>query len=357
MELNEKLIAATKLHEAGRVKEALVIYSEIIHQNKKNPQLLFLIGVSYLELALYEKAIDFLKNSIKFEQNNPLSYYNLGLAFYGIESYEDAVIQYIQAINLKPDYIEAHINLAAAYALLKRYDQSLASYAEALRLSPNDKDLYNAIMGLLRELGRYKNIIIICNYAIENKVDIKYILGILFESKMFICEWENFNILLNQLVNKINNELEVSPPFTALALIDDLNLQKKCAEIFALDQKPSPIFYKINKYSHHQKIRIGYFSSDFHNHATMHLLSDVFCYHDKNRFELYAFSFGQDSNDEWRNRAKLNFDQFLEVNNKSDIEIVSICRDLEIDIAIDLKGFTSGFRAGIFFHRAGSYPS
>jgi predicted O-linked N-acetylglucosamine transferase (SPINDLY family) len=83
----------------------------------------------------------------------------------------------------------------------------------------------------------------------------------------------------------------------------------------------------------------------------MHLMAELFEYHDKNKFELIAFSFGPDQQDEWRQRARSSFDQFINVRSNSDIEVASLARELTIDIAVDLKGFTQNQRASIFAHR------
>jgi predicted O-linked N-acetylglucosamine transferase (SPINDLY family) len=96
---------------------------------------------------------------------------------------------------------------------------------------------------------------------------------------------------------------------------------------------------------------VGYFSADFHNHATGYLMAEFFELHDKSQFELVGFSFGPITNDGMRQRLEKSFDQFIEVGSRSDIEIAQLSRDLNIDIAVDLKGFTQDSRTGIFAHR------
>jgi predicted O-linked N-acetylglucosamine transferase (SPINDLY family) len=97
---------------------------------------------------------------------------------------------------------------------------------------------------------------------------------------------------------------------------------------------------------------VGYFSADFHNHATGYLMAELFELHDKSQFELVGLSFGPIANDEMRQRLEKSFDQFIEVGRKSDVEVARLSRDLNIDIAVDLKGFTQDARTGIFAHRA-----
>jgi predicted O-linked N-acetylglucosamine transferase (SPINDLY family) len=108
----------------------------------------------------------------------------------------------------------------------------------------------------------------------------------------------------------------------------------------------------IPKRSKGKKIRIGYFSADFHNHATGYLLAELIELHDKNQFELIGISFGPSQSDEMRVRLEKSFDQFIDTSAMSDMEIAQLSRKLKIDIAIDLKGFTQNCRTGIFAYRA-----
>ena len=99
------------------------------------------------------------------------------------------------------------------------------------------------------------------------------------------------------------------------------------------------------------KIRIGYFSADFHNHATTYLTAEMLELHDPSRFELYGFSFGPDRQDDMRKRVSSAFHKFSDVRDKSDRDVARYSRALGIDIAIDLKGYTAGARLGIFAER------
>jgi predicted O-linked N-acetylglucosamine transferase (SPINDLY family) len=101
-----------------------------------------------------------------------------------------------------------------------------------------------------------------------------------------------------------------------------------------------------------QKIRIGYFSADFRNHAVSLLTAELYELHDKNKFEIIAFSFGVDDKGPMRLRLSQAFNQFIDVCDMSDLEIAKLARDLQIDIAVDLGGHTQDSRTGIFSNRA-----
>ncbi len=99
------------------------------------------------------------------------------------------------------------------------------------------------------------------------------------------------------------------------------------------------------------KLRIGYFSADFRNHAMMHLTAGLFERHDRSRFEVHLFSFGEPSQDEMRARAIAAADGFHDVDNLDDAQIAAEAARARIDIAVDLMGYTRGSRPEIFVRR------
>jgi predicted O-linked N-acetylglucosamine transferase (SPINDLY family) len=156
-----------------------------------------------------------------------------------------------------------------------------------------------------------------------------------------------------QLGIKILNNLKATPCLPVLALPLSLEDQRKVAEIWCSSKYPNnPSLGSIPKLTRRSKIRIGYFSADFHNHATTYLMAELFERHDKDKFELIAFSFGPNIKDEMRQRVINAFDQFINVTAMSDKAIAQLSRELGIDIAIDLKGLTTDARLGIFSYKA-----
>ena len=189
--------------------------------------------------------------------------------------------------------------------------------------------------------------------AFELNPEMDYVLGRFMHTKMHLCDWETIDDLVNKTKKAIGNQQKVVTPFTLASLIGCPEIQKQNTENYIKATLPSvPLLPKIEKKQKNKKIKLGYFSADFHNHATMHLMAELFEHHDKTQFELIAFSFGPDLHDEWRIRAKSSFDQFIDVRDKSEIEIAKLARLLAIDIAVDLKGFTQDARTNIFTHRA-----
>jgi len=169
---------------------------------------------------------------------------------------------------------------------------------------------------------------------------------------MRLCDWTNLTLECEHLLSSVNNLKANTSPFSLLAISTSPEDQLKCAKLWVNKQYPrsgKPFWDgKIHK---HKRIRVAYVSADFHQHATAYLMAGVFELHDRSRFELTAISIGPPDTSEMRQRLKASFDHFMDARLFSDDEIASLIRDAEIDILVDLKGFTLGARTGVFARR------
>ena len=121
---------------------------------------------------------------------------------------------------------------------------------------------------------------------------------------------------------------KVVAPFILLALIDSPELQLKSSEIFSKDKLPDLKTNSKSKKESEKKIKIGYFSPDFRNHPVLHLIKDIFKYHDKSKFDVYAFSLESNKNDYMTDKIKPYFKEYLEIKNLSNTSILSWLRKL-----------------------------
>jgi predicted O-linked N-acetylglucosamine transferase (SPINDLY family) len=137
-------------------------------------------------------------------------------------------------------------------------------------------------------------------------------------------------------------------PFGHLAISASPQEQLQSGQIFArnLNSGSSPPLWRGERYRH-DKIRIAYLSADFYAHATAFLMAGVFEHHDRERFETFAVSFGPHDKSDIGTRLEAAFDGFLDMRAERDMQIAAKLRAMEIDIAIDLKGYTGGARPGI----------
>ena len=380
---NEQINPILSLYNSGQFKKAIDAIKELNQEHPNVPLLFNILGACYQSLNQLDAAAQMFETAVSIKPDYAEAHFNLGVVLkasdqpnLAVESYkraitllpnylvahnnlgnalkqigkiEEAVISYQNAITINPEFAESHNNLGVALHALKRFNEAVKSYEIAVSINPEYYDAFNNLAVVLKKLNRLEECLI--NYQSVSKLnpEASYILGRILRLKADLCIWENSESNLEDLIEKINKGQKVIAAFPMLGMVDDPEIQRKVTEIYANDRFPTNnILPKIDRYPKHRKIRIGYFSADFHNHATMHLMSELFEYHDKSLFEIIAFSFGPDQNDSWRQRTLLSFDQFLDVRLKSDQEISLLSRKMEVDIAVDLKGYTKDCRPGIF---------
>jgi predicted O-linked N-acetylglucosamine transferase (SPINDLY family) len=170
---------------------------------------------------------------------------------------------------------------------------------------------------------------------------------------MTICDWREIESAGRRIEAGISNDLPLSAPLPVLAFFDRADLQHRAAQIWARAECRTagtlpPIVPRIAA----EKIRVGYFSADFREHAVAMVTTELFESHDRSKFEIIAFSFGPETGDDTRLRLRRTFDQFIDVNGMPDREVALLARSLGIDIAVDLGGYTAGCRPKIFAWRA-----
>ena len=205
----------------------------------------------------------------------------------------------------------------------------------------------------MHETKRYDEALEYCERGLSLKPDIDWMQGELLHLKMKLCKWDGFEESLKNLRNKLIEKEKVTSPFPFLALSDDPLLQRQCAEIYINNKyHPNDTLGSIPILPPSPRIRIGYFSADFRRHAVSFLSAELFELHDKDQFEVFAFSFGVDDKSPIRSRLINSFAKFIDVREMTDIEVAILARKLGIDIAVDLGGFTADRRTNIFAYRA-----
>jgi predicted O-linked N-acetylglucosamine transferase (SPINDLY family) len=341
------------LQELKRIDEALQSYEHAIQLKPGYPEAYNNRGIALVALKHFKEALLSFYSAIQLKPEYPEACINRGIAFQELNRLEEALHSYEHAIQLKSDDPEAFINQGIALIKLKLFDEALLSYDHAIQLRPDDPEAHVNRGVALQELKRLDEAVQSYTRAIQLKPASGYWPGNCFYVKLGCCDWENFDEDRNELLNGIINNTKVSTPFVAIFLTDSLEIHNRAAKIYLKDKCfPNEPTLKLPKYPLHEKIRIGYFSANFHDHAVLHLIAEMFEKHDRSRYELYGFSFGPDSDDPWRIRSQKCFDHFFDVRFMSDQDVAEFARKLQIDIAVDLMGFTADLRPNIFARRA-----
>jgi predicted O-linked N-acetylglucosamine transferase (SPINDLY family) len=170
-----------------------------------------------------------------------------------------------------------------------------------------------------------------------------------------LSDWATAEADSQEVNLRVESDKKCVVEFAFLALSHSERLQLKLAQTHTWLRTLAPadqIYDSMPKREKQERIRIGYFSTDFRNHPVAFLTAELFELHDRNRFEVIAFSLGPTSQDDMRLRLVKAFDQFIEIDSKTDEDVVKLVREMGIDIAVDLTGFTGGCRSEIFAMRA-----
>ena len=142
-------------------------------------------------------------------------------------------------------------------------------------------------------------------------------------------------------------------PLVVMSLLDSPSLQRRAAQASVAANRYEPEApARIEVPPAAARIRVGYFSADFHGHPVAVLSARMFELHDRDHFEVFAFSFGPDIDDPMRRRLRSAFEHFVDVRRNTEEEIARLARGAGLDIAVDLLGFTARQRPGIFGRRA-----
>ena len=386
-QLQAKFQQATALHQSGQLQVARQLYEEILKKQPKHFDALHFLGAIALQEKDHTKALALIDRAIQIHPTNARFFYHRGLCFQELKQYEAAVESYDRAIAMQSNFSEAYSNRGAALRELRRFDAALASYDHSLAIKPDAAHDHSNRGAVLQELNQLDLALESLRLAItlnpydarahhrlglalkdanqieaaaesyENALriepDCEYSFGTWLDTKMHLCRWHGIEEDILELRQKLSESKKVAHSFHVLALCDSLAVQRRAAEIWVADKHPAnDSLGMIARRAVSKKIRLAYFSADFHNHATTCLMAELFEMHDRNRFELIAFSFGPDQRDDMFKRVFAAFDQFHDVRNMDDKNIARLARTLAIDIAVDLKGYTRDSRVGIFSYRA-----
>jgi predicted O-linked N-acetylglucosamine transferase (SPINDLY family) len=341
------------LNNLNLYQESIAAYNEALKLNPNYHEAWSNKSVPLSKLKRFLEASKACDKALSLKPDYAEAYYNKGNALNELKHFDEAIVHYDKALCLQPDYAEAWNNKGVALDAAKHFSEAIAHYDKALSLKPDYAEAWNNKGVALDAAKHFSEAIAHYERALSLQSDLEWIYGDLIHAKMKICSWSDLLEYSENIARKVLANEQITSPFPMLSLIDDSLLHKRSSEIYTRTKYPfNPALGPLLKRPKSQQIRIGYFSADFHNHATGYLMAELFELHDKSQFELIGFSFGPIKNDEMRQRLEKSFDYFIEVGNKSDIETAQLSRSLNIDIAVDLKGFTKDLRAGIFAHRA-----
>jgi protein O-GlcNAc transferase len=304
------------LQQQGRLDAAIAAYQQAVRLRPDYIEAATNAGIALQELGRLDEAAGAFEHAAKLRPDVAEPHNNRGIALLARGQPAEAVAAFQRALALKPDYAEAFYNLGNAWRELGKPEGAIAAYGQALRLRPDDADAFSQLV-----YQRWR-----------------------------ACDWPSFATDQQKLRDLVRRGARVPPFFllvTDASPAEQLACARRWVEPFARAMPPLPTRPRRDR----ERIRLGYLSADFHQHATVHLAAELFERHERGRFEVFAYSYGPDDGSPMRQRLERAFDRFVDIRPLSHAQAAQRIEVDEIDILIDLKGHTLNARTAALASR------
>jgi predicted O-linked N-acetylglucosamine transferase (SPINDLY family) len=296
---------------------------------------------------LLDEALAAYNRAVAIRPDYPEAWNNRGTMLRGQNRFEEALASFDKAIALAPAYAEAHNNRGYLLRDLKRFDEAVAAFDAALAIRPHYAETLFHRATTLRDALRFGEAIATLESLLRVRPDFPFAAGQLLFWRLSACDWSLVAAQWPSLLADVRADKPVSFPFTLL-MSDSPDDQRRAAATYARDKCPAsatPLWH--GERHRHDRIRIAYLSADFREHPVCHLMAGLFEAHDHSQFETIAVSFGPDRASPMRARVMGAFDRFIDVRDRNDGDVAKLLYDLEVDIAVDLMGYTLDSRTGV----------
>lgn len=337
------------LASQGRLDEAVAAYRRALSTRPDYPEAHYNLGNALSSQGKLSEATASFRRAISLNAGYAEAHCNLGNVLRQQQALAAAAESYQRAVALKPDFMDAYNNLGAVHREQGQLEQALASYKRALSIKPDAADILQNVGDVLMDLAQLDAAI--KAYGLSREIApgaVKACAQQLY-ARAQICDFSVFDDY-KALADRKELTPGAVPPFTMLIFEDDPERQLAYSRAWSAPSSGrDPLSVPARPKTPAARLRIGYFSADFHDHATLRLMAGLFREHDRQRFEISAFSYGPASGDAMRTQLVEDVEHFLDVREMADAQIVELARGL--DIAVDLKGYTQHSRFRLFVQR------
>jgi len=310
-------------------------------------------GSILLNLKQFSEALASCDQAISLDPSFATAHSNRGAVLISLNQHLEALASCDRAISLDPGLATIHVTRGVVLLGLQRYSEALASFDRAAALDPGLASAHGNRAVALMILGHHADSFAAADKAFAIEPDLNYLAGNRLFAKLQLCSWNNLDVETSHLLSALRNRQLVITPFFNLAIPSLPVDQLHCAQLHIAENNLSGSSrppWRGNIPSH-DRMRVAYVSSDLRDHPVAHLTAGLFEHHDKSRFEVTAISLGPEQDSDFCRRIRASFERFVDIPLQSDRNIADLIRQLEIDIAVDLNGFTQNGRTDVFAQR------
>ncbi|MEI6827415.1 MAG: glycosyltransferase [Desulfuromonadales bacterium] len=346
------LVVAIELQQQGKLAEAEALFRRILTVAPINPVALYSLSVILLNSGHHTEALHYATDGTRANPDFAQLWFVQGSALQALHRRDEALVSFDSALAVNPKYIEVLVNSGVLLRDMRRHQESLERFRRVLEIDPDYETALGNYGVLLTEFKQGQLAVATFERLLQINPKYPYGLGLLCYERMHMCDWTGLKEITRHITEGIREGKAVCKTLGYMALSDSAEEHFLCAKLFAKNQhpkRPEPL-WQGECYSH-ERIRIAYVSPDLREHPVGHLMAGVIEAHDKSHFETIAISLGIDDKSRIRTRMLAAFDHFIDAKDMSSRQIAELMRQMEVDIAVDLAGYTSDARTEIFLNR------
>lgn len=340
------------LAEQNKLDEAVACHRRALAIKPDFAEAHYNLGRAYLGQGRPDEAIAACRNALAIKPNYAEADCILGNALSDKDMPNEAELCYRRALAVKPDLAEAHYNLGRVFLAQDRPADAIAACRNTLAIKPDHVEAHYNLGLALERLARPDEAVASLRRALDIKPDYLEALSLLVKLRQQECDWDGLDADISRTLDLAGSDVEAIPPFMALTLTASAELHLANARRWA-ERK----FACIERRFVHQwpveerRIRLGYFSADFHVHPVAYQMTELIERHDRSRFEVIGYSCGPGDGSEVRRRLQKAFDRFIDATELTDEDVARHIHTAGIDVLVDLTGYTKNARTRILASR------
>ncbi len=357
---------ATVYEQAGLIEEALRSFTEAIRIDNTYAAAHERLASLWMARSDWNRAAESFAAAAAGGVAEPSMYLDWGRALDRADRPNEAVDAYRRAIEIEPTFVEAYGNLGNLLVAAGRWDEAARHYRQAIELRPNSSELlFNyAVLLMQEEKWEPARDLLMQARQLKNHTINDAVVSNLLHCKQHLCEWDDVHELARLVVESLESlkvdvkQQPVSPLiFLALPIETTSEQQLRCSRIWAeakervgKEKRAERVGTPLPR-GRDRRIRVGYLSGDFNTHPVGYLIPELIEAHSRERFEIIGYSYGKDDGSFNRRRLENGFDRFVELACLSNLDAAAQIADDQVDILIDLQGYTRNSRIEILQHR------
>jgi predicted O-linked N-acetylglucosamine transferase (SPINDLY family) len=355
MATKTRLQVAAELLQQGRLAEARARLIKELRLDPQSAPASELLGAVLFEMGSRDEAIEHLRRATRLAPSSPGPSLNLGKALSAVGQLDEATAVLADAARRWPRIPEGRHSYGNALLARGERQAAIEEYRAAIALAPKQASLYINLALAHSELNEHEAVCEVCNQLLKLDPDSVPGTFLLARSRQMLCAWDGYENRCATFESQVQRgKFERGMPLLCMLFWDNARFHRQCADLaakhYAATTKVVPSTRAAARNT--GRLRVAYVSADYCRHPVTRVIAGLIEEHDRDRFEVIGISIGKDDRSPERQRMERAFDRFVDVRTEPAHAIVRTLREMEVDIAVDLMGYTQDCRPEIFLGRA-----